>query len=108
MNGYLVTFYTQQDRRHHGQPLGQWLVRLAGELGLRGATLSSASEGIGHDHRVHSARFFELADQPVSVVMAVTADECEQLFARLMAERVHLFYVKSPVEFGVLGEEGEQ
>lgn len=105
MNGYQLTFYAQQDRRHHGKPLADWLVHLAGELGLRGATVIAACEGMGQHHRIHSAHFFELADQPLSIVMAVTADESDKLFERLRAENVHLFYVKIPVEFGVIGGE---
>lgn len=105
MNGYQITFFTQQDRRHHGKPLADWLVHLAGELGLRGATLIPANEGIGRHHRIHSAHFFDLADQPLSVVMAVTREEADRLFERLRAEGVHLFYVKTAVEFGVLGNE---
>lgn len=108
MNGYQITFFTQQDRRHHGQSLAEWLVRLAGEMGLRGATLIPASEGIGQHGRVHSAHFFELADQPLAVVMAVTAEEADRLFARLRTEGVALFYVKTPVEFGVIGDIGAQ
>ncbi|AFT88304.1 DUF190 domain-containing protein [Paraburkholderia phenoliruptrix] len=105
MNGYQITFFTQHDRRHRGKPLADWLVSLAGELGLRGATVIPASEGIGHRHRVHSAHFFELADQPLSIVMAVTSEEAGVLFERLRAEGVHLFYVKTAVEFGVIGNE---
>ncbi|CAE6715238.1 DUF190 domain-containing protein [Candidatus Nitrotoga fabula] len=105
MNGYQVTFFTQQDRRHHGKPLADWLMLLAGELGLRGATLIPASEGIGHHHRFHSAHFFELADQPLSVVIAVTAEECDRLFDRLKSEDVRIFYIKTAIEFGVLGNE---
>lgn len=104
MNGYQLTFFTQQDRRVHGMPIGDWLVRVAREMGLHGATLFSGDEGFGRDHRIHSVRFFELTDQPVEVVMAVTADEADRLFDRLQAEGVHLFYVKTPVEFGVIGE----
>ncbi|WP_126444567.1 DUF190 domain-containing protein [Sulfuricystis multivorans] len=105
MNGYQITFFTQQDRRHKGKPLADWLVHLAKELGLQGATVLAGSEGLGHDRRIHSARFFELADQPVEVVMAVSSEQAERLFARLKAEGVHLFYVKTAVEFGVLGED---
>ncbi|WP_027803504.1 DUF190 domain-containing protein [Paraburkholderia dilworthii] len=105
MNGYQITFFTQHDRRHRGKPLADWLVSLAGELGLRGATVIPASEGIGHHRRVHSAHFFELADQPLSVVMAVSSEEAGRLFERLRAEGVHLFYVKTAVEFGVVGNE---
>ena len=35
--------------------------------------------------------------------MAVTAEEADQLLARLLAEKVKLFYMKSPVEFGTIG-----
>jgi len=104
MQGYQITFFTQQDHRHKGKPLADWLVHLAQELGLRGATLIAGGEGFGQHRRIHAARFFELADQPQEVVMAATADETERLFERLKAEGVHLFYVKTPVEFGVLGE----
>jgi uncharacterized protein len=104
MQGYQITFFTQQDHRHKGKPVADWLVHLAQELGLRGATLIAGGEGFGHHGRIHSARFFELADQPQEVVMAATADETDRLFERLKAEGVHLFYVKTPVEFGVLGE----
>lgn len=105
MNGYQITFFTQQDKRHQGKPVADWLLHLAQEMGLRGATLIAGSEGFGHHGRIHSAHFFELADQPLEVLMAVTAEESDRLFERLRAEGVHLFYVKTPVEFGVLGEQ---
>ncbi|MFZ5558412.1 MAG: DUF190 domain-containing protein [Pseudomonadota bacterium] len=105
MNGYQITFFTQQNRRHRGKPLGDWLVQLAQELGLRGATLIPGAEGFGQHRRLHSVHFFELAEQPLEVMLAVTEEEAERLFQRLRAEGVHLFYVKTPVEFGVLGDE---
>jgi PII-like signaling protein len=104
MNGYQITFFTQQDHRHKGKPMGEWLVHLAKELGLRGATLMAAGEGFGHHGRIHSAHFFELADQPLEVVMALSQEEIDRLFDRLKSEVVHVFYVKTAVEFGTLGE----
>lgn len=80
-------------------------MHLAQELGLRGATIIPGSEGFGRHGRIHAAHFFELADQPLEVVMAVTEEEAGRLFERLRAEGVPLFYVKIPVEFGVLGEQ---
>ena len=103
MNGYQITFFTQQDKRHHHKPLADWLVHLAQEMGLRGATVVAGSEGFGHHGRMHAAHFFELADQPLEVTMALTDEETERLFARLRAENVHVFYVKTAVEFGTLG-----
>ena len=106
MHGYQITFFTQQDRRHAGKPLGEWLLLLARELNLPGATLISGSEGIGHRHRIHSAHFFELADQPQEVQMVVGEQDSQRLFERLQTEGVQVFYVKTPVEFGTLGETG--
>lgn len=103
MNGYQLTFFTQQDRKHAGKPLADWLVQLAKEMNLRGATLIPAAEGYGHARRVHSAHFFELADQPLEVLLAVTEEESERLFERLRGEGIRIFYVKTPIEFGTLG-----
>ncbi len=104
MKGYQITFFSVQDRRHKGKPVADWLVHLAKEMGLRGVTLIPASEGFGRHRRIHSTHFFELTDQPIEVMMAVSEEESQRLFDRLRKEDVHLFYVKSAVEFGVLGE----
>jgi len=108
MQGFQLTFFTQQDHLHHGKSLAHWLVEEAHAIGIGGATLVAASEGFGRRRRIHSARFIELADQPVEVVMAVTAEEADRLFAKLKAEKVKLFYTKTPVEFGTTGEGNER
>ncbi|MBF0461228.1 MAG: DUF190 domain-containing protein [Magnetococcales bacterium] len=106
MKGYMITFFTQQDQRHHGTLLGQWIFNLAREMGLPGATLIAGSMGYGHHRRVHSAHFFELADQPQEVQMAVSEDDTARLFQRLKEEGVQVFYVKTPIEYGTLSEAG--
>ena len=104
MKGYQITFYTQQDHHHRHKSMAEWLLIAARDLGLRGATIVSGSEGYGQHRRIHSTHFFELAEQPQEVVMAVSEAESERLFELLKNEGVHLFYVKTPVEFGMLGE----
>jgi PII-like signaling protein len=91
------------DRRHNGKQLSEWLISLALEMHLPGATQIAAVEGFGSDRRIHSAHFIELTDQPVEIQMTVSSDDAERLFDRLRDEKVQLFYVKSPVEFGMLG-----
>jgi len=105
MNGYQITFFSHQGRRHKGKPIGEWLLGLVNELGLRGASLHSGGESFSRGGRIHSAHFFELTDQPIEVLVAVTSEEATRLFERLRAENVHLFYVKTAVEFGVLGRD---
>ncbi|HET7097357.1 MAG TPA: DUF190 domain-containing protein [Casimicrobiaceae bacterium] len=103
MVGYQLTFFTQQDHRHHGKSLAQWLVEEAKSMGIGGATLIAASEGFGHHRRLHQMHFLNFPDQPLEVVMAVTAEEADRIFARLDAEGIKVFYSKTPVEFGTIG-----
>lgn len=104
MNGLLVIFFTQQNRRYHGKMLGDWIVDLAKELGLRGATLATGIEGFGHTGHLHSSHFFELADQPTEIRLAITEEECVRLFERLEVEDISLFYIKAPIELGTVGK----
>jgi len=106
MKGYQLTFYTLQSATHEHQPVHQWLMELAKSMEIHGATLLTAQEGIGAHHRLHSARFFELADQPMEIVMAVSEEECGAILQRLRAESgLRVFYSRTPIEFGTIGKE---
>lgn len=102
-SGFQVTFFTGEGRRHGHQPMARWLMDTAQRLGIGGATLATAVDGIGRDGRVHSAHFFELADQPVEVTLLVTPVQWEALARELTEAQANVFYAKTPVEFGVLG-----
>ena len=104
MKGYQITFFTQQDKTHHHKPMAEWLMLTARDMGVRGVTIIAATEGFGKHRRIHSAHFFELADQPVEVIMTVTVEEWARLVARLKDENIRLSYVKCEIEFGTLGE----
>jgi PII-like signaling protein len=56
-------------------------------MGLGGATLVGAGEGFGHHKKLHSVHFFDLADQPLEVIMVPTRDEFSRLFERLAAQQ---------------------
>ncbi|EHD20472.1 MULTISPECIES: DUF190 domain-containing protein [Brenneria] len=104
MQGYQVTFFTQQDRTYGSLPLAQWLLDAAKKLGIRGGTLSGAIQGTGHDGLDHSINMFDLSDQPVQVTLVISPEQTEQLFDYLNKEHIKVFFVKIPVEFGVLGK----
>jgi PII-like signaling protein len=104
MHGYQLTFFTQQDRTHRGHSLAQWLLQEARDIGINGATLIPAAEGFGHDRKIRSAHFFELADQPIEITMAVSEIDAERIFKRLKEESISIFYVKTPIEYGMTGK----
>lgn len=103
MQGFQLTFFTQQDRRHGTHTLAEWLVQEARRQGIGGATMIAASESFGRDRKIHAARFFELGAQPVEITMAVSEQESAQLFKRLIDEKIEIFYVKVPIEYGTTG-----
>jgi uncharacterized protein len=100
VTGFQLTFFTQQDHCHQGKSLAHWLIEEARSMGIGGATIIAASEGFGHHRRLHAMHLFSLAEQPLEVLMAVTADEAERLFEKLKVEKIRVFYSKTPVEFG--------
>lgn len=102
MMGYQVTFYTKQDSLYSGVPIGEWLIQEAKRLKIGGATLFQAVQGFGHSQIIHSAHFFDLADQPVVVTIILDEIEKNRLFTRLEELQLDLFYVSSKVEFGVV------
>ncbi|MGI6657603.1 MAG: DUF190 domain-containing protein [Desulfobulbus sp.] len=106
MHGWQLTFYTQQDRRHKGSTLAQWLLNEARKLGIGGATIIAASAGYGRDRRPRSVGFFDLADQPLEITMAVQEADAQRLFQRINEEKLAIFFIKIPIEFGTTGQDG--
>ena len=104
MLGYQLTFFTQQDRIHKGCSLANWLMAEAKKIGIGGATLISATEGFGRDRKLRTVHFFKLTEQPLHVTMAVCESDAERFFTRIKEEGINVFYVKTPIEFGLTGE----
>ncbi|MEP7311666.1 MAG: DUF190 domain-containing protein [Pseudomonadota bacterium] len=104
MKGYQLTFFLQQDRKHGFSPLSEWLLQAVRKLGIGGATVIPATEGFGHHHKIHSAHFFDLADQPLEVTMALSDADAARVFQLLREEGVDVFYVKTAIDFGMSSE----
>ncbi|MBA2650738.1 MAG: DUF190 domain-containing protein [Tatlockia sp.] len=104
--GYQLEFFMEQNERHGQKLIYEWLIDSARDQGLTGATVFTGSLGFGEHKRLHSAHFFELLDQPVQVTMIVSEQEADKLLDFLSEEKVDLFYVKLPAEFGRLASKG--
>lgn len=64
-----------------------------------------ALAGFGRHGRLHEENFIELgADLPVEVGFVLNEEETERFLVLLREEELELFYVKFPVEYGVLSK----
>lgn len=105
MQGIFLKFYVNEHSEHHGILLFEWLLERAKKSGIHGGTAMRAIAGFGRHGRLHEETFIELAaDLPVEVGFVLGKDETERFLTLLREEKLELFYVKSPVEYGVLPE----
>ena len=101
MNGTYLKFFLDEGTRLHGILAYEWLLETAKALGVHGGSAFRALAGYGRHGIIHEDHFFELAGQlPVEVGFALTDDQADRLLAALANEKVSLFYVRYPVEFG--------
>jgi PII-like signaling protein len=103
MNGYQLTFYTGQNRRRGHQTVCEWLLHEAKQLGIHGATVITCAEGTGHAGAHHAAHMLSLSDQPGQIILAGTVEEAERMLDLVKSGHVHVFYTRSPIEFGLVG-----
>lgn len=104
MQGVYLKFYVQEKRRHHGILAYEWLLEQAQKLGIHGGSAFRAIAGYGRHGRLHEEHFFELAgDLSVEVGFALTEDEAQRLLAHLAGEKLRMFYIKLPLEMGMVG-----
>ncbi|HEY6356292.1 MAG TPA: DUF190 domain-containing protein, partial [Burkholderiaceae bacterium] len=106
MQGVYLKFYEQEKLRHHGILAYEWLIEEAKKLGIHGGSAFRAIAGFGRHGKLHEEHFFELAgDVSVEVGFALTEQEAQQLLAHLAGDKLRMFYIKVPLEMGVVGEE---
>jgi PII-like signaling protein len=90
-------------RKHHGILLYEWLLERAKQLGIHGGTALRAIAGFGRHGILHEEHFFELAGNvPVAVEFVVSDAEADSLLELVKQEKIQMFYMKLPVEYGLL------
>ncbi|HEX7329778.1 MAG TPA: DUF190 domain-containing protein [Casimicrobiaceae bacterium] len=105
MSGTLLRFYVHENHKYRHVLLYEWLLEQAKALGIHGGSAFRAIAGFGRHGVVHEEHFFELAgDLTVAVDFAVTDDEANRLIERIRAEGIRIFYVRVPVELGIVNE----
>jgi PII-like signaling protein len=105
MQGVYLKFYVQEKRQHHGILAYEWLLETAKKLGIHGGSAFRAIAGYGRHGRLHEEHFFELAgDLSVEVGFVLSEQEAQAFLAHLAGEKLKLFYIKVPLETGVVGD----
>ena len=103
MKGTLLRFYVHENRRHKHRLLYEWLLEQAKRMGIHGGSAFRAIAGYGRHGVLHEERFFELAGElTVEVEFAVSDDDAKRLIDCMRAERISIFYVCVPMEFGTI------
>ena len=100
--GYQLTFFTLESRQHDSKSISIYLEEIAEKIGIFGITVVKASKGVGKDGKWHSASFFELADQPIEIIMILDEDKCTELFNHLSKENLNLFYTRTAIKYGLV------
>jgi PII-like signaling protein len=102
MKGTYLKFYVHENRKHHHRLVYEWLLEQAKKMGIHGASAFKAIAGFGRHGVLHEQHFFELAgDLPVEVVFVISEEEADRLLALIRAEKLSLFYVRIPIDYGV-------
>lgn len=103
MKGVCLRFFVQEFRRLHGILAYEWILEHAKKMGIHGGSAFRAIAGYGRHGVLHEEHFFELAGNlPVEVVFVVSEEEAERLLDMIKHEEVSLFYVRMPVDYGIL------
>ncbi|MBI4844230.1 MAG: DUF190 domain-containing protein [Nitrospirae bacterium] len=86
--GKLLRIFIGEDDKHEGIPLHEWIVRMARESGLAGATVIRGLEGFGAHSRLHTAKVLRLSsDLPIVVEVIDTSEKIEK-FLPLIDEAI--------------------
>lgn len=99
-----LKLFMTESQKHHGKLLCEWLLEKARESGIQGGSAFRAIAGYGRHGRMHEETFFELSgDLPVEVEFVLSEEQVRTFLDALAAENLRLVYVKTPVEYGVVG-----
>lgn len=103
MKGYEITFMAPRSRRHRGESVLDAVVRIAKAQGITHYTRRTDSESVGAGGRPHSARFFELADEPEEVTFVLVDGQSDDLMHQVEAEGLHVFCIRQAIEYFQFG-----
>ncbi len=73
--GQLLRIFVGESDRYKRQPIDEYIVLKAREMGLAGATVIKGNLGYGATTRIHSAKILRLSDQLPVVIEIVDSEK---------------------------------
>jgi len=99
----LLSFYISEKQHHDGKLLYEWLLEEARGMGVHGGSAFRAIASFGRHGKMHEETFFELAGELAMKVEFILDDAlAEQLLGKVREQNMKVFYVKQPVQSGVV------
>lgn len=99
---YLKLYVPEFDKHPDGVALHQWLMNKAKSLGVEGGTASRAVSGFGRHGDLSVDNVF--GESPMEMVFMTSEELADKFLALLKKEKISLFYIKTPAEYGWLGD----
>lgn len=99
MQGFEVIFIAPRSRRHHGKSTLDAIAAIARKQGIKRMTRRVDAEGTGAHGHMHSAHFFELADEPEELMFVLDGDEADKLVSAVRDDRMHVFCLRRQIEY---------
>lgn len=103
MKGTYLKIYVPEFEKHpNGEALHQWLMNSAKSLGIQGGTATRAVSGFGRHGDISVDNVF--GESPMEMVFMTSEDLADKFLNLLKKEKFTLFYIKTPAEYGWLGD----
>ncbi|HUL40946.1 MAG TPA: DUF190 domain-containing protein [Burkholderiales bacterium] len=103
MKGTYLKLYVPEFEKHpNGEALHLWLMNSAKTLGIQGGTASRAVSGFGRHGDISVDNVF--GESPMEMVFMTSEELADKFLDLIKMEKIPLFYIKTPAEYGWLGE----
>lgn len=102
--GMRLEIHFPEDARHQKAVLHEWLFGAARWIGIEGGAMYKAVAGYGRHGELRDEGFFDPdRTQPMMACFITTPLLADKFLGYLESEGLRLFYVRTEVEYGVIG-----
>jgi PII-like signaling protein len=103
MKGIYLKLYVPEFEKHpNGETVYHWLMSKAKSFGIPGGTATRALVGFGRHGDISVDNIF--GESPMELAFMTSEDMANKFLEFLKEEKLTLFFIKTPAEYGWLGD----